>query len=122
MVLTLNQALSLILTVAAVVVAVFLVLFRIQVRRTAGEAARALAEIREAAENFKVIEQKVEARIDDAAEIAASAKTTLAGLSEASLFLTSKVVRPASKYWPFLFPLVRLVWRQVKHRKEKRNV
>jgi hypothetical protein len=120
--LTLNQALFLVLTVAAVVAVVFLVLFLIQLRKTAREGEKTLAELREVAEGLKAIEVKVNARIDDAAEIFASTKTTLSGLSEASLFLTSKIVRPASKYWPIVFPVARWVWQQAKKRKEKRNV
>ncbi len=122
MLLTLNQTLFLILTVAAVVAVVFLVLFLIQLRRTAREGERTLIELREVAEGLKVIEKKVDARIDEAAEVLASAKTTLSGLSEASLFLTSRVVRPASKYWPIIFPVARWVWRYLKNRKEKRDV
>ena len=122
MVLTLNQALFLILTVAAVVAVVFLVLFLAQLRRTAREGERTLIELREVAEGLKVIEKKVDARIDDAAEILASAKTTLSGLSQASLLLTSNVVRPASKYWPIIIPVARWVWRRMKNRKEKRDV
>jgi uncharacterized protein YoxC len=120
--LTLNQALFLVLTVAAVVAVVFLVLFLVQLRKTAREGEKTLAELREVAEGLKAIEVKVNARIDDVAEIIESSKKTVAGLSAATAFLTTRVVRPASRFWPLVFPIARLVWLKVKKRKEKRNV
>ena len=120
--LTLNQVLFLILTVAAVVAVIFLVLFLIQIRKTALEGQRTLAELREVAEGLEAIEVKVNARIDDLGQIIDASKKTVAGISAASAFLTARVVRPASRFWPFIFPLVGLVRRQLKKRKEKRNV
>jgi hypothetical protein len=119
MLLTLNQTLFLVLTIAAVVVVVFLILFLVQLRRTAREGERALAEVGALAGSLKEIERKVSARIDDVGELLESSKRTAAGLAEASLFLTTKVVRPASRYWPILYPLLRMGWRQLKKRKEK---
>jgi len=122
MILTLNQVLFLILTVAAVVAVIFLVLFLIQIRKTALEGQRTLAELREVAEGVKDIEVKVNARMDDLGQIIDASKKTVAGLSAATAFLTTRVVRPASRFWPFLFPLLGLVRRHLKNRKEKRNV
>lgn len=119
MLLTLNQALFLVISIAFVVAVVFLVLFLIQLRRTAREGERTLVELRELAKGLKGIEQKVNSRIDDVGEILESSKKTVAGLSEVTLFLTTKVVRPASKYWLILYPLLRLGWQQLKKRKEK---
>ena len=119
MLLTLNQTLVLVISIAFVVAIVFLVFFLVQLRRTAREGERTLVELRELAEGFKSIEQKVNARIDDVGEILESSKKTVAGLSEVTLFLTTKVIRPASKYWLILYPLIRLGWQQLKKRKEK---
>ena len=119
MLLTLNQTLFLVISIAFVVATVFLVLFLVQIRRTAREGERTLVELRELAEGLKGIEQKVNSRIDDVGEILESSKKTLAGLSETMFFLTTKIVRPASKYWLILYPLARLGWRQLKKRKEK---
>ena len=119
MLLTLNQTLFLVISVAFVVATVFLILFLVQVRRTAWEGERTLVELRELAEGLKGIEQKVNARIDDVGEILESSKKTVAGLSKATLVLTMNVVRPASKYWLILYPLLRLGWRQLKKKKEK---
>jgi len=119
MLLTLNQTLFLVISIAFVVATVFLVLFLVQVRRTAREGERTLVELRELAEGLKGIEQKVNSRIDDVGEILETSKKTDAGLSSATLFLTTKIVRPASKYWPIIYLLARLGWRQLKKRKEK---
>jgi len=119
MLLTLNQTLFLAISIAFVVATVFLILFLVQIRRTAREGERTLIELRELAEGLKGIQHKVDARIDDVGDILDSSKKTLASISGATLFLTSKVIRPASKYWLFLYPLIHLGWRQLKKKKEK---
>jgi biopolymer transport protein ExbB/TolQ len=119
--LTLNQVLLIVLTVAAVVVVVFLILFLVQMRRTAREGERTLAEVRELAVSLKEIERKVNARIDDVGELLASSKQTAAGLAQASLFLTTRVVSPASRYWPLLYPLLRIGWKQLKKMKKRKE-
>lgn len=121
MLLTFNQTLFLILTVAAVVIAVFLVLFLIQLRRTAREAEKSFQELQVTLEKLKTIEDKLGQRLDETGKVIESAKKTVSGLSELSLFLTTRVVRPASRYWPVLFPLVRFGWQMIKKRKEKKN-
>jgi uncharacterized protein YoxC len=121
MLLTFNQTLFLILTVAAVVIAVFLILFLLQLRRTAREAEKSLQEFQVTLEKLKTIEDKVERRLDETGTIIQSAKKTVSGLSELSFFLTTRVVRPASKYWPVIFPLMRYGWQLIKKRKEKKN-
>jgi len=121
MLLTFNQTLFLILTVAAVVIAVFLVLFLIQLRRTVREAEKSFQELQVTLEKLKKIEDKLDQRLDETGKVIESAKKTVSGLSELSLFLTTRVVRPASRYWPVLFPLVRFGWQMIKKRKEKKN-
>jgi len=121
MLLTFNQTLFLILTVAAVVIAVFLILFLLQLRRTAREAEKSLQELQVTLEKLKTIEDKVERHLDETGTIIQSAKKTVSGLSELSFFLTTRVVRPASKYWPVIFPLMRYGWQLIKKRKEKKN-
>lgn len=121
MLLTLNQTLFLVLTIAALVVVVFLVLFLIQLRRTARQGEQTLAEVADLAASLKEIERKINARIDDVGELLASSKKTAAGLAEASLFLTTKVVRPAARYWPILYPLLRMGWNQVKKLKKRKE-
>lgn len=119
--LTLNQFLLLIITFAVVIAVIFLVIFLNQLRKTAAEGEKTLAEIRKLAEHLTELDLLVKARVEDMGQILESSKKTAASLSEAALFLSARVVRPASKYWPLLFPLARLVWRHLKKRKEKRN-
>jgi len=122
MLLTLNQTLFLILTVTAVIIAVFFVRFLIQLRRTARQAEKALDELTALVDELQVLERKVSARVDDMGEIIQSSKQAVAGISEIALFAATKVVRPASNYWPILYPLLRFGWRQFKKRKERKDV
>jgi uncharacterized protein YoxC len=119
--LTLNQVLGIILTVAAVVAVTFLALFLNQLRRTAREGEKTLAKAQEMMDGLKEIEAKVNASLDDVGEVLATSKKAVTGLSEIMFFLTSKVIRPSARYWPFLFPLLRLGVQQMKKRKEKKD-
>ncbi|MCI4444872.1 MAG: hypothetical protein JHC32_02475 [Candidatus Aminicenantes bacterium] len=121
MLLTFNQILFLILTVLGAVLVTFLVLFLIQLSKTAREAEKSLQEFQIILHKLERIEDKLDRRLDDAGVIIESTKQTVSGLSELSLFLATKVVRPASKYWPLLFPLLRFGWQFMKKRKEKKN-
>ena len=121
MMLTLNQVLGIILTVAAVVAVTFLALFLNQLRRTAREGQKTLAKAQEMMDGLKEIEAKVNASLDNVGEVLAASKKAVTGLSEITFFLTSKVIRPSARYWPFLFPLLRLGLQQMKKRKEKKD-
>jgi hypothetical protein len=119
--LTLNQVLGIILTVAAVVAVIFLALFLNQLRRTAREGEKTLAKAQEMMDGQKEIEAKINASLDNVGEVLVTSKKAVTGLSEIMFFLTSKIIRPSAKYWPFLFPLLRLGVQQVKKRKEKKD-
>ncbi len=121
MVLTLNQVLGIILTVAGVVAIVFLVLFLNQLRRTAREGEKTLAKAQEAMDGLQLIEAKLNASLDNVGEVLAVSKKAVTGISEVTLYLTSNVIRPTAKYWPFVLPLVRLGLQQLKKRKEKKD-
>jgi len=121
MILTLNQVLGIILTMAAVVAVTFLSLFLNQLRRTAREGQKTLAKAQEMMDGLKEIEAKVNASLDIVGEVLVTSKKAVTRLSEISFFLTSKVIRPSAKYWPFLFPLLRLGLQQMKKRKEKKD-
>jgi hypothetical protein len=121
MTLTLNQVLGIILTMAAVVAVTFLALFLNQLRRTAREGEKTLAKAQEMMDGMKEIEAKINASLDNVGEVLATSKKAMTGLSEVMFFLTSKVIRPSAKYWPFLFPLLRLGLQQMKKRKEKKD-
>ncbi len=119
--LTLNQFLLLVLTIAAVIAVVFLVSLITQLRKTAREGEKALAEIQALTKNLNETTDKVQSRIDDIEEVLQSAKKTTAGLAETTKFITQKIVRPSSKYWPFIAPVIRLGWRQLKKRKKQKE-
>jgi hypothetical protein len=119
--LTLNQVLGIILTVAAVVAVTFLALFLNQLRRTAREGEKTLVKAQETMDGLKVIEAKINSNLDNVGEVLATSKKAVSGLSEIAFFVTSKVIRPTARYWPFLFPLVRLGLQQLKKRKEKKD-
>jgi len=121
MILTLNQVLNIILTVAAVVVVTFLALFLNQLRKTAREAEKTMAKAQEAIDGLQVIEAKINAGLDNVGEVLATSKKAVSGLSEITFFLTSKIIRPSARYWPFLFPLLRFGLQQMKKRKEKKD-
>ncbi|MCK7499616.1 MAG: hypothetical protein MZW92_61375 [Comamonadaceae bacterium] len=88
MTLTLNQVLWIILTVAAVVAVVFLVLFLIQLRKTAREGEKTLIKAQEAMDELKVIEAKINVSLDNVGEVLATSKKAVAGISGATNFLT----------------------------------
>lgn len=116
---TLNQFLLLVMTIAVVVaVTLFITLF-IQLRKTAKEGEETLRELRELVLNLKETNRKINTRIDDVADIVEASKKTAVSLSEVAFFLSTKVIRPSYKYWPLLFPLIRLGWRQIRKKKQK---
>ncbi|MDD8031509.1 MAG: DUF948 domain-containing protein [Acidobacteriota bacterium] len=122
MLLTFNQVLYLILTVAAAVLVTYIVLFLIQLKRTFIEAEKAIQDLQVNLKKLEKIEDKLDRHLDEAGSIINSTKKTISGLSELSMFMTSRVIRPASRYWPILFPMLRFSWQLMKKRKEKKNV
>ena len=120
--LTLNQFLFLVITIAVVVFVTFLVSLILQLRRTAKEGEDTLVEIRELVRNLRETDKILKEKMDDISLTIEATKKTALGLSEITWFLTSKILRPSSKYWPLLFPLLRFGWRQIKKkRKERKN-
>ncbi len=121
MTLTLNQVLGIILTVAAVVAVTFIAMFLIQLRRTAREAERTLVKAQDMMDGLKEIEAKINVSLDNVGQVLATSKKAVTGLSEITFFLTSKVLRPSARYWPFLFPLLSFGLQQMKKRKERKD-
>jgi hypothetical protein len=120
--LTLNQFLLLVITIAVVVAVVFLIGLLKQLRKTAREAELTLVEVKSLAEEARVASRSVQSKMEDVGELVEATKKTALSVSEIAWFVTTKILRPSSKYWPFLFPLIRLGWRQAKKRKEEKNV
>ncbi len=121
MALTFNQVLFLILTIAVVVVAVFLVRFLIQMKRTADEGAKTLVELRRLTESLNELDQVVKAKVEDLGQLVEASKNTALNLSEASMFVTTRLLRPAASYWPLAYPLLTFFWKRMRKRKEKKD-
>lgn len=119
--LTLNQLLFLVITICIVVFVTFLVTLIVQLRKTAREGEETLIEIRDLVGNLKETGQKVNTKIDELTPVLEATKKTAARISDVSWFLTMKVIKPSSKYWPILFPLLRLGWRQMKKKRKKED-
>jgi hypothetical protein len=120
--LTLNQFLFLVLSLVAIVVAVYLVRLFIQLRRTAAEGEQTLAAVRDLAKNLSELDVLVKQRVEDIGPTLEASKKAAAGLAEISYFLTTKVLSPSSKILPLALPVARFVMRHMKKKKEKRNV
>jgi hypothetical protein len=120
--LTLNQFLLLVITIAVVVAVTFLVNLLRQLRKTAQEAEETLKEVKKLVEEARETSRSIQVKIEDVGELVQASKKTALGISEIAWFVTTKILRPSSKYWPFLFPLIRLGWRQAKKFKEEKNV
>lgn len=120
--LTLDQFLLLVITIAVVIAASFLLTLFRQLRKTAKAGEETLGEIRSLVENLTQASQKVIDKIDDVDETLKTAKKTAGQLSEITWFLSSKIIKPSSKYWPIVLPVFRLGWRQWKKRKENQHV
>ena len=119
--LTLNQFLLLILTFAAVVAVSFWVMCLTQLRKTAKEAERTLIDVRALVNNLNATSQQINDKIENLGEVVEASKKAAVTLSEASMLLSTRFFRPASKYWPILFPLIRIGLRLLKKKKEVKN-
>ena len=120
--LTLNQVLLLVLTLAAVITAIYLIRLFIQLRKTAAEGEQALAAFRELAKSLQELDLLVKQRVEEAGAALEASKKAATGLAEASFFLTTKFLNPSSKILPVALPVARFVMKYLKKRKkEKKN-
>ncbi len=117
--LTLNQFLWLVITLIAVVVATWFILFLHQLRKTVGEAEKTLAELRHNLQEFNDLQAIVREKVETLGETIESSKKVASSLADILSFLAIRVVRPANRYWPIIFPILQFIWRQKKKRKEK---
>ena len=120
--LTLNQFLFLVITIAVVVAVTYLVMLMIQLKKTAKEGERTFFEINALVKRLQDTSEKINGKLNDVDEIVSATKKTAIGLAEASTFMVTKIIRPSWRYWPFLFPLMRLGLRVMKKKKEAKNV
>jgi hypothetical protein len=119
--LTLNQFLLLVLTFAAVILVTFLVALLIQLRRTALKASTAIEEFGELAKRLNQATAKVEGKLEDVDSLIKTTKKAADGLSEVAWFATTKLIRPSSKFWPYIFPFIKWGWRQMHQQKQKKE-
>jgi hypothetical protein len=117
--LTLNQFILLVLAIAGVVAVTFLVMLFSQLRKTAKEGEQTLAELNKLARNLNLTNSKIQDKLNDAGELIETSKKTAASLSEMAGFISMKMIKPSSKYWPILFPLLKWSWRQIKKSKKQ---
>jgi len=117
--LTLSQFLFLVLTFAAVVAVTFLVMFLHQLRKTARQGEKTLIEVLELVGHLNATSQNVNQRIEELGGVIEAARQAAVGFSNASRFLSPWFVRPASRYWPFVVPLIRMIWRQWRKKKKE---
>ena len=116
--LTLNQVLFLVLTFAAVIVAVVLVRLFSQLRRTAIEGEKALAEMRALAQHLNELDLVVKDKVETLGATLEASKKAAVSIGQASALITSNFVQPASRYLPLLIPVARFVLKRMKKKKE----
>lgn len=117
--LTLNQFLFLVLTLAAVVTATVFIIFLFQMKKTAREGMAAFAELRSFIQHLEETTRSLNLKLEEAGEILDASKKVALSLSEIAWFTAFKVIRPSSRYWPLVVPILRLGWKQWKKRKKE---
>lgn len=115
--LSLNEILLLLITIAVVVGIFFLIPVLIQIRRTMKEGEKSLEQIKELAQELKDTSSRITPAVESAGEIVESAKKTAFNLSEITWLIATRIVRPSARYWPFIFPFLRIGWRQIKKKR-----
>jgi len=119
--LTLNQFLFLVITLAIVVIATYLVIFLVQLRKTVKEGQDTLAEAKKLMRSVNETSQKVNSKIDDITPLVEASKRIAVSKSEIAWFLVAKILKPSSKYWPLVFPILLSGWRQIKKQKKRKD-
>jgi len=119
--LTLNQFLFLVITIAIVVIATYLVIFLVQLRKTVKEGQDTLTEAKKLMQSVNETSQKVSSKIDDMTPMVEASKQIAKNISKITLFLGAKVLKPSTKYWPLVFPILRAGWRQIKKQKKQKE-
>jgi flagellar biosynthesis/type III secretory pathway M-ring protein FliF/YscJ len=117
--LTLNQVLLLVLTFAAVVVAVVLVRLFAQLRRTAAEGEKALTEMRVLAQHLTELDLVVKDKVETLGTTLEASKKAAVNIGQASALITSKFIKPSSSYLPLIIPVARFVLKRMNKKKEK---
>ena len=111
----------LVLTLAAVILVTFLVGLLIQLRKTARKASSTIEEFGELAKRLNQTTAKVEGKLENVDTLIQTTRKAAEGLSEVAWFATTKLIRPSSKFWPYIFPFIKLGLRQVRQQKQKKE-
>jgi hypothetical protein len=111
-----------VLTAAAVVAVVFLVRFSIQLRKTAGEAEKTLAEVRVLVKHLSELDLEVKARLEELGDKPGVFRKAAVDLSTTAMLVTSKLLPAPAKYLPLVLLVACYVVRQTKKGKEKHHV
>ena len=114
--------LLIVLTSAAVVAVVFLVLLFIQLRRTAREASKTMIAVRALAQKLGELDLEIKTQVEELGNTFGVFKKAATGLSEAALLVTLNLFPAPAKFFMFVLPVVRLLMRQIKIGKENHNV
>ena len=85
------------------------------------EGEKTLVEVRSLVNNLNTTSRQINDKIENLGEVVEASKKVAGNLSEASMLFSSRFVRPAARYWPILFPLIRLGMRLLKKKKEVKN-
>jgi len=118
----LTQIFLLVLIVTAVVAIVFLVRLFIQLRTTAGEAEKTLAEVRVLVQHLTELDLEVKARVEELGDTLRVSRKAAVGFSEATMQLTSKLLPDPAKFLPLVLPVAGFFMRRMQKRKEKHRV
>jgi hypothetical protein len=119
---SLIHILLIVLIVAAVVAVVFLVRLLIQLRTTAEEAEKTLAEVRVLVRHLSELDLEVKARVEELGGTLRVFKTAAVEISKAAALVTSKFLPAPIRYLPLVLPVTRYIMRQIKNGKEKHHV
>jgi len=122
MTLTLNQVLLIVIVLGGVVAVTVFVILALQLKKTAAEAEKTLVEYRELAKNLQLLDQTLKDKLEVLGQTLEAARKTAFDVSKTTFWLSTRVFRPAVKWWPLVTPVLRFVWRKWKQRKEDRDV
>jgi hypothetical protein len=114
--------LLLVLVSAAVVAVVFLVRLLIQLRATAGEAQKTLAEVRVLAQNLNELDLEIKTRVEEMGDAVGVFRKAAGDVSKAALLAAWRFLPAPAKYLSLILPAARYIARQIKKGKEDQNV
>ncbi len=116
----LNQTLLLIVMIAGVVAIGYLIRLFAQLRRTAAEGEKALAEFRELTRHLQELDLLVKQQVEELGRTITASKYAVGNVAETSSLIAAKFFQPSFKFLPFILPIAQFVWRQFGKRKKEK--